>query len=221
MNWSAVSCLAALMFNLLPQQEKQLVVRIVSEESGSGAEFTAQQVVDAATVILTAKMPDVMIRDNARLTLYIQPTCLSLGSGVGYACAHRTELRMFNSQGAWPFGDTRVTVLWSATGVLKGPPGNALAHLRSTLEELLDEPIAAWRRLTEKQHSCWAAFFDGSSWWTPDWQDIVEAAWKSTIAGKEELAASDGTVATSAQNTALVVAGALWTYGPCWIGASR
>ena len=220
MNWSAVSCLAALMLNLLPQQEK-LAVAVMSEEPGPEAEFTAQQVEDAVTVILTAKMPDVVIQHQAFLVLYIAPVCISLGDASGYACAWDIALLGDRDWAEEPVaGNIGKRVLWRRAGVIAGPPGNSLAQLRKVLEGSLDAPIASWRRLAEEQRSCWTAFFDGSSaWLTSDWGEYAGSVWNVLIAGREELTAHDSLVAISARDTALIVARNLWTYGPCW--ASR
>lgn len=159
-----------LCFSLEAQEEADaaLSVQVLAEEPGADGKFSADDLEDAATVLLTSKAPDIQVADDAPLTLGLQPTCMSLSSSRGYTCSLNVTLflslhwKMVAAEGrqGTPFDTPPMLRLWSDGGVLAGPPGNSLSHLREALDRFLDEPIAAWRRLGKKEQQCWISFLN-------------------------------------------------------------
>lgn len=144
---------------LQSQEPEPLEVRVVVEDVGGGADFSARELRDAATVLLTSKMPDIQVSEEAPLWLYIQPACIS--DEGGYSCA--LSMQIFVAP-TWepPFraGQASKLTLWDTGTVMTGSPGEAFDHLRDAVGEFLDRPIANWRRLTEDQRRCWTTFLN-------------------------------------------------------------
>lgn len=147
--------------------DSALSVEIVTENPGADVGFSGDDLEDAATVLLTAKAPDIDVVEDAPLLLYVVPNCLSLRRS--YVCSLSASLLVrlswssFVAEGSTgsPFGGVlpRI-VLWSKGSVLTGSSGDAFSHVRETLDQDLDEPIAAWRRVGEQKRQCWISFLN-------------------------------------------------------------
>jgi hypothetical protein len=150
------------------QQAEQLRIAVVVEDPGSEAEFTDRQLEDAVTVLLTTKAPDVRIDSDGRVWLYIVPGCLD--QARGWSCSLAVSLQMPAVGWTNPFRAWSPSVrMWEAHVILSGVPGDSFPRVREALDQMLDEPLAAWRRLSEAQRGCWTRFLnkpwlDAGSW---------------------------------------------------------
>lgn len=183
-----------------PAEAEGLAISIRAAVTEDGANFTEQQLVDAVTVLVTSKMPDVTIRDDAGLGVLVDTSCLELSNYRGYACSWSAYFAR-RGRTTGPFGGAN-ELYWSGGGVLTGGTGDdPISHLKDVLDDALDEPIAAWRRLSEAKRQCWIGVFERGVFgaWPYGWKDYVTKEWEESIE-RSEAALPDASNAYHALN---------------------
>jgi len=136
------------------QDDLRLPLHLSIENLDEDAPFTRDQLDDSLVVSLSAK--PVRLLDNAfSLVLYVNVLCFD----EPRVCRWLADMRIYGSGGGSPVKSTSpVMVFWNNGGLLSGP--ELSERIRAEILSSLDEPLAAWLRLSERERACWVKLLE-------------------------------------------------------------
>ncbi len=140
-----------------------LHVSITIEDDSAGI-LPADPLRASTIALLRAKLPEVVIDDNALLALYVAPSCRKASDG--FLCILLVEFVRYQQETS-PFYVGAEIKYWQEGTMLAGPTGGAPAQARAFMDEKLDLPIAAWLSLDDTQRKCWRDYFNANETFKP------------------------------------------------------